>query len=120
MVTGRVLEFNLSFVGPGPAGNQIEKSTFAGSIWANDRAQLAFIQVKVQIIDRLEAIEAFRHALSGKDKSFAHGNAGVVLVLVVVLVLACCRTERWSVGVPEYWLVWSRRFGLELIVDDLF
>src|SRR6516164_10414648 len=65
---GRTLELNLSFVGPGPTGDQIEKSALTGPVRSNDRAKLALIEVKIQIVDRFEAVEAFRHSLSGEEE----------------------------------------------------
>src|SRR5258707_3558263 len=69
---GCSLEFNLSFVRAGSARDQIEKSALAGAVRPYNGAELALIEIKIQIIDRFKAIKAFRDPLRGENESLTH------------------------------------------------
>src|SRR5262249_11324430 len=55
-------------VGLGAAGDEIEECGLARAVRADHRAQLAGIEIEVQIRDRLEAAEGFVHALGGEQE----------------------------------------------------
>jgi hypothetical protein len=47
----------LAAVGAGAAGDEVEHGALAGAVGADDDAEFAFIEVEVEVVDGLEAIE---------------------------------------------------------------
>ena len=74
-------EFDFPRVGLGAAGDEIEERGFARAVGADDGAELAAVEVEIEIRDGLEAVEGLVHALDGEDEvSFflvgSHGATG--------------------------------------------
>src|ERR1035437_2724467 len=71
--------FLLAAEGLGASGDEVEEGGFAGTVGADDGAQFALVEVEIQVVDGLEAIEGFDQPLGGQEKGFrAHGSAGSV------------------------------------------
>jgi hypothetical protein len=58
-------------VGPGLAGDDVHHGGLAGAVGADDAAQLAGVDVEVQAVERLEAVEADRDAVQVEDRPVA-------------------------------------------------
>jgi hypothetical protein len=54
-------------VGPGLAGDDVHHRGLAGTVGADDAAQLAGRDVQVQAVDGLEAVEAHVHVFQVQD-----------------------------------------------------
>ena len=74
-------KFDFPRVGFGAAGDEIEERGFPRAVGADDGAELAAVEVKIEIGDGLEAVEGLVHTLDGEDEvSFflvgSHGATG--------------------------------------------
>src|SRR5262249_29147261 len=57
------------------AGNQVEHSGLAGAVGADDHAQFPFIQIEVQIVNSLKAVEGFGNTFQSEEEwALAHGG----------------------------------------------
>src|SRR5688572_27015946 len=75
-----IAELDLSRVGFGSTGDQVQESGFPHSVWPDDRAELADIHVEVELTDRLEAFEALVDVFGGDDEwTLRHVSLGAPL-----------------------------------------
>ena len=64
--------------------DDVEKGRFPGSVRPDDRAELPFRQVEIEIVDRLESVERFVETLGGEKEWFLfHGSVTSASCLVV-------------------------------------
>ena len=94
-------ELDLSFVRPGASGDDVEHRAFARAIRADDDAELTFIHVEVEVVDRLEAVEGFADAFERENELFVrrHGIFGLT---------GCATGPVSAAGLPKSFLLSSR------------
>ena len=63
-------KLDLAGVRLGAAGDEIEERGLARAVRADDRAQLAFIHVEVEVVDRLEAVNDLFTPSAARRKGF--------------------------------------------------
>jgi hypothetical protein len=63
-------EFHLTSIWPGAAGDHVHHRAFARAVRTDDGAQLAFVHVEVQVVDRLESVKGFVDAFEQQNKFF--------------------------------------------------
>jgi hypothetical protein len=61
-----VIPHKRALIGLGPAGDQIEKRGFPCTVRADDGAELAFVEIEVEIVDRFVSIKRFVEAFCGE------------------------------------------------------
>ena len=94
-------ELDLSFVRPGASGDDVEHRAFARAIRADDDAELTFIHVEVEVVDRLEAVEGFADAFERENELFVrrHGIFGLT---------GCATGPVSAAGLPKSFFLSSR------------
>src|SRR6185295_9536684 len=70
---GHFAENHAAFAGTNLSANHVEQGRLPGAVRTDDDAKLAAVHDEIQVVERLEPLEADRHALE-IDDGFGHFN----------------------------------------------